>query len=285
MKRPLEIAKELGQMGTMVNITSIFENLASLKISQIKNQVQASQNFFDELWSIYEQIRVDENFRFGRRTDSRVIDKTLYIAVTSEGGFSGDIDQRLIRFMLRRYDPAKHDIVIIGHHGAVQLTQLGVAFSHYYRMPLKDQNINVEPLIAEISRYHNATVFYQGYVSLSTQDIRQIDLSKAVEEQGNRSGTDKTDEIISEQTYIFEPSTFDVVAHLEGSMLQIALTQFIFESKLAQYASRFRAMSAAQEKAHDSFDELQALFNHSRRAMSDERLKETINSFPRGDLL
>lgn len=284
MKRPQEIAVDLGQMNTMVNITTIFENLASLKISQIKNQVQASQNFFDELWSIYEQIRVDEKFRFGRTSDSRTIDKTLFIAVTSEGGFSGDIDQRLIRYMLKSYDPAKQDIVIIGHHGAVQLTQLGITFQHYYRMPLKDQDINVDPLINEISRYRSATVFYQAYVSLSTQDIKQIDLSKAVQEQGSRAGADKT-EVISEENYIFEPSTFEVVAHLEGSMLQIALTQFIFESKLAQYASRFRAMSAAQEKAHDSFDELQALYNHSKRALSDERLKETINGFPRGQLI
>lgn len=284
MKRPQEIAIDLRQTGTIVNLTSIFENLASLKISQIKNQVQASQQFFDELWNIYEQIRVDNQFRFGRTTDSKVENKILYVAVTSEGGFSGDIDQRLIRYMLKSYDPAKQDIVIIGHHGAVQLTQLGVTFQHYYRMPLKDQNINVKPLIDEISRYSGATVFYQSYVSLSTQDIKQIDLSKAVQEQGNRTGTDKTD-VISEENYIFEPSTFDVVAHLEGSMLQIALTQFIFESKLAQYASRFRAMSAAQEKANDSFDSLQALYNHSKRTTSDERLKEIVNSFHRGDVV
>ena len=284
MRRPQEIAIDLRQTGTIVNLTTIFENLASLKISQIKNQVQASQQFFDELWNIYEQIRVDNLFRFGRTTDSKVVDKVLYVAVTSEGGFSGDIDQRLIRFMLKSYDPAKQDIVIIGHHGAVQLTQLGVAFQHYYRMPLKDQNINVKPLIDEISRYRSATVFYQSYVSLSTQDIKQIDLSKAVQEQGNRNGTDTT-EVISEQNYIFEPSTFEVVAHLEGSMLQIALTQFLFESKLAQYASRFRAMSAAQEKANHSFDSLQALYNHSKRTTSDERLKEIVNSFHRGDVV
>ena len=51
-------------------------------------------------------------------------------------------------------------------------------------------------------------------------------------------------EMINEWTYIFEPSTYAVVAHLERSMMQIAVSQLILESKLAQYAARFRAMSA-----------------------------------------
>ena len=57
------------------------------------------------------------------------------------------------------------------------------------------------------------------------------------------------DDIISERNYIFEPSSFAVVAHLERTMLEISLSQTILESKLAQYASRFRAMSAAKDLA------------------------------------
>ncbi|MDB5166481.1 MAG: atpG [Candidatus Saccharibacteria bacterium] len=283
MKRPQDIQLEINQTSTIVNLTSVFESLASMKISAIKNEVIASQLFFKEIWHIYEQIRVDSLFRFGRTKNDEAIKKTLYIGVTGEGGFSGDIDQRLVRMMLKDYDKEKHDIIIIGHHGAIQLAQSGVSFQRYFKMPAKDQNINVRPLITEISKYESAIVFYQSYESLSVQGTAQIDLSKAVQAQGLKSGEDIAGDVITDETYIFEPSTFEVVAHLEDSMLAIALSQFIFESKLAQYASRFRAMSAAKQKANESFGELRTQYNRTKRSIADARLKETINGFRKAE--
>jgi hypothetical protein len=61
-----ELSKERDAMGTMVELTSAFEGIASMRISQIKDQVASSEQFFGELWRIYSQIRVDELFHFGR---------------------------------------------------------------------------------------------------------------------------------------------------------------------------------------------------------------------------
>src|SRR5690606_35613595 len=128
MRRPQEIQKDVITMGTMVNLTSVFESLASMRISQIKGKDQQSEKFFGELWHIYKQIRLDQTFRFGRDEHVKAEKKELRIAITAEGGFSGDIDQRLIRLMLEDYDKDKHDIIIVGHHGAVQLAQQGIEF-------------------------------------------------------------------------------------------------------------------------------------------------------------
>jgi F0F1-type ATP synthase gamma subunit len=177
--------------------------------------------------------------------------------------------------MLEHYDPALNDILVVGHHGAVQLAQKNISFTKYFKLPEKDQNINVTPIIKIVQQYRNTTVYYQQYVSLMVQDVRRIQLSTAVAERGEK--VEEKEEIISEETYIFEPSTFAVVDHLERSMLQIALSQLILDSKLAQYASRFRAMSSAHQLADDSFSDLTVLFNRSKRALKDERLKETIN--------
>lgn len=280
MKRVLDLANEKNDLAVIVNLTSAFEGLASMRLSQIKNQVQQSQAFFDELWHIYNQIRVDKMFRFGRETDKPAIDKELLIAITAEGGFSGDIDQKLIEWMLRQHDPNKQDIIIIGHHGALQLIAAGVKFQKYFKLPARDQNINVAPLVKYVRDYRTTTVYYQNYVSLMVQDIKKIELLKAVQEASRRTGEE--DDTINEQTYIFEPSTFAVVAHLERSMVEIALSQTILESKLAQYASRFRSMSIAKEKAVDSERLVRLAYNRARRATADERLKETINGLKQG---
>jgi len=275
MKKPQDIETQELTMGTIVNLTSAFEGLASMRISSIKNQVLQSKEFFGELWHIYRQLRIDPIFRFGRQDDKPEIDKELFIVITAEGGFSGDIDQKLINWMLESYDPEKHDIIIIGHHGAIRLTEAGINFKKYFKLPPRDDSLNVAPLIKYVQQYRDTTVFYQTYVSLMVQDIKKIELQKAVQEAGSQVAKNK--DIISESTYIFEPSSIEVVAHLERTMLQISLGQTILESKLAQYASRFRAMSVARERATDSKRELHLLFNRTKRANADERLKEIMN--------
>jgi F0F1-type ATP synthase gamma subunit len=109
-----------------------------------------------------------------------------------------------------------------------------------------------------------------------TQEIKQIRLSAAVMERGSQVGD--SDEVINEDTYIFEPSTYAVVDHLENSMMQITLSEVILESKLAQYASRFKAMSLARSRAEENFSEVDGLYKRAHRQEKDERLKETVNS-------
>jgi ATP synthase F1 gamma subunit len=270
-----EVAAQQIAMKTIVNLTGVFEGLASMRISQTKTQVLESQKFFDVLWKIYSQIRVDQLFRFGRGQNEQPIDKELLIVITSEGAFSGDIDQRLIRFLMEDYDPRKHDIVVVGHHGAILLTQQNVKFNKYFTLPKKDTNINVAPLLREVRHYKSASVYYQTYVSLMQQDMKRISLNSAVQAKGRQAGS--SEEVISELTYIFEPSTFEVVAHLERSMTQIALSQVILESKLAQYASRFRAMSVSNDRAEELTRDLTMEFHRTKRRIQDERLKEIIN--------
>lgn len=264
-------------MATLAELTSVFEGIASMRIAQTKTQVLESTKFFDELWKIYTQLRVDSLFSFGRdeNTAKTVLEKELYIIITAEGGFSGDIDQKLVEYMLQQYDPAANDIIVIGHHGAMQLSQRGISFRKYYKLPSKDRNINVSPIIQEVQEYRRCSVFYQQYISLMNQEVKRISLSLAVKTAGATS--DRPDEIISEMNYIFEPNSFAVAAHLERSMMKIAVSQLILQSKLAQYASRFRAMSASHQRADESKAELHLAYNRARRAVKDERLKEIVN--------
>jgi F-type H+-transporting ATPase subunit gamma len=276
MKRPSEIAKQLSAIGTLVELTGVFKGIASMRIAQIKDQVLQSQEFFSELWVVYSQIKVDPFFGFGRSQDETdIIEKELFIIITAEGGFSGEIDAKLIQNMLEKYDKDKNDIIVIGHHGAVQLAQNHTEYKKYFKLPTKDQNINVMPIIREVQKYKSTRVYYQTYVSLMLQEVKSMSLTSIVEDEGK--STQKTNDYITMSNYILEPSPYAVVDHLESSMMSIALSQVILDSKLAQYASRFRAMSGAKDRADESFSETRLSYNRARRGLKDERLKEIVN--------
>ncbi len=280
MRQLSEIASARDNAAVLVELTSAFEGIASTRIAQVKDQVQRSGQFFDDLWRIYSQLRVGKSFNFGRtQTGADTSPKELMILITSEGSFSGDIDQKLIAQALAGYDPAEDDIIVVGYHGIAQLRQHQVQATLNFKLPSSDQNINVAPLVSAVQKYASTVVYYETYVSLMQQDVKTIALDAAISRRG--ANVAPGEEVISEQTYIFEPSTQAVIGHLERAMIGIALSEVILESKLAQYASRFRANRAAHEKANESLGDLAWLYARGRRQLKDERLKEIINGLRR----
>ena len=276
MRRPLEIKAEEASVRSVVSLTSALESLSSMQIAKTKNKVLISNQFFDEVWNIYKQIRVDVLFNFGRMPDDETIDKELLILITAKGGLSGDIDQRLIRKFMERYDESKHEVMVIGKHGALKLKQSHVDYTYYFDLPEKDY-INVDPLMDIIKKYRSSRIFYQNYVSLSQQDIKDVDLGDVVSSKGRVADLSTLgDDHITEKTYIFEPSSFQVAAYLENSILRLTISQFIYDSRLAQVASRFKAMSAAKERSVDTANELHTEYNRAKRSQVDTRLKESL---------
>lgn len=276
MRRPLEIKAEEASVRSVVSLTSALETLSSMQIAKTKNKVIISNQFFDEVWTIYKQIRVDALFNFGRVENEKPIDKELLILITAKAGLSGDIDQRLIKKFLERYDENTNDVLVIGHHGAVKLKQAHISYAYYFELPEKDY-INVDPLMDIVRRYARSRIFYQNYVSLSQQDIKDVDLSEVVSSKGRVADmTTVSSDLVSEKTYIFEPSSYAVAAYLENSILRLTISQFIYDSRLAQVASRFKAMSAAKERSMETAKELRTEFNRAKRSQVDTRLKESL---------
>lgn len=276
MRRPLEIKGEEAAARSVVSLTSALETLSSMQIAKTKNKVLISNQFFEEVWNIYKQIRVDAFFNFGRTIEETPINRELLILITAKGGLSGDIDNRLVRKVVEHYDSTKNDVLVIGHHGALKLKQAHIDHQYYFDLPEHDY-INVDPLMDITRKYAKSRIFYQHYISLSQQDIKDVDLSEVVSSKGRIADLSTvSDDLVTEKTYIFEPSSYAVAAYLENSILRLTISQFIYDSRLAQVASRFKAMSAAKERSVTHAAELHMEFNRAKRNQVDTRLKESL---------
>lgn len=270
------IQREAGQVGTITDLTGIFESIASMRISRIKDKVTSSEAFFGELWRIYSQLRVDPGSRLTGKNGPKRDKPNVYLVLTSEGGLSGDIDSRIVRTVIDKLDPATTDLIVIGAHGATQFVQNKAKIKRYFRLPDIDQAIDVSPIVAELMGYKQPSVWYQHYISLSNQEVGRIDLLSRVRDLGGDLA--KGGEIISPREYLFEPGIDEVVHYLESVMMEIALTQVILESRLAQYASRFTAMSAAKKRAKEMQMALVMSYNRAKRGEADDRIKEIVNA-------
>jgi F-type H+-transporting ATPase subunit gamma len=274
----LSIEHEAGQVGTVSELTGIFESIASMRIGKVKDRVAKSQLFFAELWKIYTALRIDPTERLTGKNGPKRDKPNVFLVLTSEGGLSGDIDSRIVRTVLEGFDPKTTDLIVIGAHGATQFVQNHAKIKRYFRLPDVDQAIDVSPIVDELLGYKKPTVWFQRYISLSIQEVGRIDLLGRVAALGSGASSRGNEDIISPREYLFEPSVDDVVRYLESVMMEIALSQVILESRLAQYASRFTAMSSAKKRAKELQTLLIMNYNRARRGEADDRIKEIVNS-------
>jgi len=274
VRRPSAIEKEAGQIETVKNLTSIFESLASTQVAKVKNKVSLSEQFFELLWKRYSSIRVDPKKRITTRGLSDDNGRKVFIIISAEAGLSGDIDQHLIETMLKDYDKATTDIIVLGSHGASQLAQRNIPFVRFFQVPESDKYIDVSPVIDAIMPYSQAIVYYEEYVSLGVQEIRSIDLISSMQSMSE----DVEEDVITAQNTIFEPSIDEIAEQMEMTMMTLALSQTILESSLAQAASRFNAMAVAKKRADELLGDYRLEFHRAKRADSDRRMREVMIS-------
>ncbi len=280
MRRALTIQQEAGQIQTIEELTGVFESIASLKIARLRNRVVASKEFFDELWQTYSQLRIDPATRIGQR-NKKMDDGAIFVLVTGEGKLSGEIDDLIVEKFLEAYTTPGAAVAVIGSHGLAKLRERGIDVTYQFPLPESDDHISVADIIEPVSKYSRAVVFYQTYESLRTQKVASIELASAIQELS--SDVDDADaEVVSTKDYVFEPGINEIAEYLESLMMGVALTQVIMESKLAQYASRFNAMSSAKRRAHDLATDLSNQYYRSKRNEGDERLKEVMKVIVNG---
>jgi F-type H+-transporting ATPase subunit gamma len=281
MRRASAIEKEAKQIHTVQDLTGVFESLASTQVAKVKNKVELSKEFFKLLWSRYSSIRIDPKSRITNRDlgepgDIRAT-KKVFVVISAEAGLSGDIDQRLIENMHDDYDPATTDVIVLGSHGANQLTQQGIPYVRFFQVPESDRYINVNPVIEAVMPYSKVIIYYEEYVSLGVQNIRSIDLISNVRDMSEEVDPEDGDAITVDDT-IFEPSLDEIADQMEMTMMTLALSQTILESSLAQAASRFNAMAVAKKRAGELLEDYLLEFHRAKRSESDRRLREVLIS-------
>lgn len=274
MRRASAIQKEARQITTVQDLTGVFEGLASTQVAKVRSKVALSKEFFQLLWKRYSSIRIDPNTRITNPNQPTKLSKKVFVIISAEAGLSGDIDQRLIETMLRDYDKATTDIIVLGSHGANQLTQRGIPYVRFFQVAESDRYIDVSPVIEAVAPYSKIIVYYEEYVSLGEQEIKSINLISSMQDMSKEAEED----VMTAEDTIFEPSLDEIADQMEMTMMTLALSQTILESNLAQAASRFSAMAVAKKRAGELLGDYMLEFHRAKRSESDRRLREVMIS-------
>ena len=261
------IKEKLQTTQTVESITHILESLASIRIGQIKDDVLTSREYFQRLWSIFSQLRINE--KEGQRQQIQKKSRSAALLITANAGLSGEIDTNLISLALSEIDINKTDFIVYGLHGEQLLLQRGIKPAKVFKFPEVGAPIDTSECANFICQYEKPLVYFPSYRALTVQYISKIELIDAVQTVGAGDEIDLS-QIISKDNTIFEPTLSEVVQYLEQIMVGVILTEIILESNLAQFSSRFNAMTSASARASHSARLLQRQYRQIKRYELDE---------------
>jgi ATP synthase F1 gamma subunit len=269
MNKSRRIHDQLQSVDSIDSITHILESIASIRIRQIKDEVLGSREFFQRLWAIFSQLRVSER-DINRATSQAKSNRQAVVLITANAGLTGEVDTHLIAKVFSEVDTKNTDFIVYGMHGENLLLQRGIKPVKAFRFPEIGAPIDVNECVQAISSYQTPVVYYPSYSALTVQEISRLPLLDAVQTLGASEKDISTEQIIFKDNTIFEPSISEVVDYLERMMIGTILTEIILESNLAQYSSRFNAMTAASTRAGNMSKTLRREYLKTKRYESDE---------------
>ncbi len=264
MKQSTQLLNEHRDIVAIENTTHIFENVASIRIRQIKEQVLGSRQFFNRLWLIYTGLRLDNN---QKNIENK---RPVRVLVSANVNLVGSVDTLLLQQALYNFDPKTTDLIVVGAHGEHLLLERHITPTYSFPLPDITKSLQVDQIVSVLQQYEAPIVYYPNFVSLGDQQIVHFALIEAVRDMTQAEREQRPEGLISPDEYIFEPSAEEFVAYLESMILETVLTEVILEASLAQFASRFTAMNMASSEARRIDADLLRRASQARRHERDE---------------
>ncbi len=274
-QRVRQLGEELETIGVIEDMTDILSSIASVKVRSIRQRTLNSKIYFNDLWEIYEQLRINDLLL---STDAKANSKHLILLFSSSNLLSNANDTQIINQFIADYDKERDDVLAIGSHGVRLLKQYGIKPARAFEVPDVTKQFSTEPIVDIIRQYSAATAYYHVYHSLSLQQVNKLKLLQEPQSlvPEERMLIDKRVETaITYDSFIFEPTLDEVVATLEQVMLRTSIAQLLFETRLSQFASRFLHMSMAHNRAEVMYRQLNYKYLTARRYERDEANRQT----------
>jgi F0F1-type ATP synthase gamma subunit len=257
------ILTQIEDLTGIKDIVGASEEIASMKMRQIRNRVLLSRDINDELTEIYREVSISyknqiiklmqekkHNNIFDQNNPESATLKTgngklacVYLSANS-GLFSKILENTYDEFI--KYLNAHHQAVpvIIGDFGKRLFTDNypGRQFIFYPLAEGQSSEQSLKKVTEDLAKFSNVIIYYARFESMTSQTTTILDVSgqdTAVNQQPGQP--------IPAAHYLFEPSLEKIIAFFESEIFAGIIAQTVTESELARYASRITTLDMARE--------------------------------------
>ena len=241
-----EIKRNLETIRLMKEISSAYQEIANLRMKQIRETVLRNREFFKELRRTYSRIQAASFLELKKRKIKRKKIKKrkeeAIVFLSANESLYGNLILNIWHEVEKYLRESKAHLVVIGRIGKYLAERSGFGMRMFY-FELND----VKPELKRIGEvgdflknYQKVIVFYGKYEGGLIQRPTSEEISEKVLPE---------EKIKKAKKYLFEPSPEAILDFFETEILTVLFTLCLLEHQLARYAARVLAMSEATERA------------------------------------
>lgn len=236
-------------------VLSAYQEVAFMRMNTARSDVLACRSFLDELRHVYREIQIShyrELLRLTKQQKSEVKEKKEVVVLMSpREKLQGDIPQHVF-YEFAKYIEHRNDVTIfvVGSVGEVMFkarfpNRAFQAFELLFGDTFEEDLLNLAFLLQD---YDVVSIFHGQFQTLLTQEVVSTSLEKYVDASDAHIGGGN----VVRTDFLFEPDLPKVKGFFDTQFRSASLRQSVHESRLAQFASRARAMDEALQNTSKS---------------------------------
>ena len=227
-------------------IAQVYSEISFTKLKRIRGEVVRNRDFFTEISQIYHLVK---DIASKKKIATAKSKKTISLLLTSNYGFYGTVNSKLIPFFMVNTTKSDTDRIVIGK-AAIEHFKAIRYFHAYKPLIFKGDLPTAEELTglaSQIKDYNQVLVYYPLFKSVLVQDPVMKDIT---ETQSEASQIKNPALDLSQYPFIFEPELNKIIEFFDSQIAILLLEQTFLEAELARTASRLISMDQAQTEAN-----------------------------------
>lgn len=255
-------------------IAQVYSEISFSKLKKIRGEVERNRDFFNEISQIYHLVK---NIASRKKIAVAKKKKTVSLLLTSNYGFYGNINSKLIPFFMINTTKIDTDRIVIGKAATEHFK--AIRYFHAYKSLILKGDLptpeELNNLSLQIKDYNQVLVFYPLFKSVLVQDPMVKDITETQAE-----ASQKTDPLLdlNQYPFIFEPELNKILEFFDSQIAILLLEQTFLEAELARTASRLISMDQAQTEANKFIKEQEKIRAYAKRSIENNRILENLAS-------
>lgn len=259
-------------------ITKAMQMVSAAKLNKAQIKAQNFKPYTDKIRDVVVSIAGGSTEKSHPMLQSRPVNKTGYIVITSDRGLAGAYNSSILRAVM---NTIKERHKSTDEYGLIVMGRIGRDFFKKRKMPIIQEIVGLSdnPAYADIKNIATTTVqmftdgifdelvvFYNHFVSPIKQDVTETKLLPLTE-----LGTDAVT-----PEYIYEPNEDVILEQLLPHYAESLVFGALLDAKASEFGARMTAMSSATDNAGALIDDLTLKYNRARQAAITQEITEIV---------
>lgn len=268
MRTVKKIITESKETGEVKGLVEVYEELAALKMQEIRGEILNARDFFERLAALSAEVGAD----LGKAGLGKNGEVAVFISAST--GLYGDIiDKIFVNFMEFTKKNPNAELIVLGKMGDAMMKNLAPNKKYRY-FDLVNENISDEILpevVKTLVYYQKIYLFYGKFNNIVNQETWTSSISGQV-----LADMQAINQAETKFLYLYEPKIEQIAKVFSEEIAGSVFGETIKEAQLAKLASRLMYLDAAIEKIDGK---LENLLREKRKAVKRNIERKQLVSF------